>query len=103
MMNDICYLICENGTETDDIGNIIPTSVETKVFCEVMSISQSEFFKGADVGLKPSIKLRMWKQDYNLETLVKVNNEIYTIYRTYTVNDIVELYAERRKGNGNSD
>jgi hypothetical protein len=42
----------------------------------------------------------MFAYDYGNEELVRVNNIIYSIYRTYIADhDEIELYLERRHGN----
>jgi hypothetical protein len=39
--------------------------------------------------------------DYAGEKIVEYNGTRYTIYRTYQArNDLIELYVERREGNG---
>ena len=70
-----------------------------KVFAEVSSVGQSEWFEGGRYGLNPEYRFRMFAYDYNGESLVKYNGVIYSIYRTYVDrNELIELYAEKREG-----
>lgn len=97
--SNVCYLIAETATQ-DDYGVMQTTKTERMVFCNVSSVTQTEWFEGGRSGLNPELRVTMFAYDYGNEELVKVNNIIYSIYRTYiTDNDEIELYLERRHGN----
>lgn len=75
-----------------------------EVFCQVNSVTASEFFEGGRNGLNPEYRFTMFEGDYEGERVVGYNDLKYAIYRTYrTRNDTIELYAERKGGtNGDS-
>lgn len=97
-MNDIAYLVNEVLTE-DDIGNSVSETSETAVFCEISSVGQSEFYKAAAVGYKPQCRLKMWQDEYNGQSLVRIGNVYYSVIRNFTENGTTELYLEGRVGN----
>lgn len=79
---------------------------KTDVFARVESISQTEFFAGAEKGLKPEYKISLWTDDYNGQPLVIVSGKRYSVYRTYTRADQkIELYVSDKAGvrNGKGD
>jgi len=96
-MTDVLTLIAQTVT-TDNYGNEEYTEVETQVFCEVDSISQSEFYQAANTELNPEYKFTIFFGDYSGQPIVKYHDERYAIYRTYRSNDNLELYAERKMG-----
>lgn len=75
------------------------------VFCQVDSVTRSEFFEAGRNGLNPEYKFTMFAGDYNGEKVVEYNGETYAVYRTYYGRtDTVELYVERKGGtNGKAD
>ena len=96
-MTDVLTLIAPTVT-TDQYGNEEYTDVETQVFCEVDSITQSEFYQAANTELNPEYKFTIFFGDYSNQPLVKYNGVRYAIYRTYRADDNLELYAERKIG-----
>ncbi len=97
-MNDVAYLVNEVLTE-DDIGNSVSETSETAVFCEISSVSQSEFYKAAAVGYKPQCRLKMWQDEYGGQSLVRIGKVHYSVIRNFTANGMTELYLEGRVGN----
>ncbi len=101
-MNDIAYLVNETLTE-DEIGNSISEPAEgtseTAVFCEISSISQSEFYKAAAVGYKPQLRIKLWEEEYSGQSLVRIGDLYYSVIRSFTENGMTELYLEGRMGN----
>lgn len=70
-----------------------------EVFCQVDSVTQSEFFEGGRNGLNPEYRFTMFAADYQGERTVEYKQRTYGIYRTYQPRtDIIELYAERKGG-----
>jgi len=98
--NSVIYLISENSIQ-DDIGQWTTIQTARKVFGYVSSISQKEWFEGGRNGLNPSYQVKVFVGDYNGEQKVKIDDVIYTVYRTYIKDDEIELYLELRKGNEN--
>lgn len=91
-------LISEAYTE-DEYGVLKPTRTKRQVFCNVSSVSASEWFEGSRAGLNPEWRFTMFAPDYQGEEIVEFSGVQYSIYRTYHArNDTIELYAELRKG-----
>ena len=83
----------------DAIGQMVATEVERDVFCNVASVSQTEWFLGGQNGLNPEYQVTMFAPDYEGEKLVEFNGVRYGVYRTYVRNDeLLELYLERKVG-----
>jgi hypothetical protein len=94
----VIYLI-KNDKQKNQYGVWVDNTTERKVFAEVTSVGQSEWFEGGRQGLNPQLRFRMFAYDYQGESLLKYNNTIYSIYRTYVDKDeIIELYTELKKG-----
>lgn len=64
---------------------------EVKVFCNVKSIGQSEFYQAQVAGLKPEIKVELKLVDLTDVTHFKYKDEIFKILRTYKKQDIIEV------------
>lgn len=93
----------------DPKGQRIPAKVPRTVFCDVSSVTGTEWFSGANNGMRPEYRITMFAYDYDGETEANYGGEIdngivlggidYTIYRTYKrATDELELYLERRTG-----
>lgn len=96
---DKVFLIKEDYEE-DAIGQEIAKETKSKVFCEISSISQSEFKAAGQSGIKPECVVVIWEAEYNDQRIIEINGKRFTIYRSYSRNDgKVELYAETRIGN----
>lgn len=98
MRDVIAYLIGKTITM-----NARKQEVETDTRTEIMalyeSVSQSEFYKGGEAGLKPEFRLTTAIIDYSGEKEVELDGKRYGIYRTYEVDkDYIELYCERKGG-----
>lgn len=100
--SDVLTLI--NITQTmDDYGVMRRTETTTDIYCQVDSVTRSEFYEGGRAGLNPEYRFTVFAYDYDGQTVVEYNGNRYGIYRTYHGrNDELELYAER-KGGTNGD
>ena len=96
-MTDVITLVAQT-ISTDQYGNEVATEVETQVFCEVDSITQTEFYQAADTELNPEYKFTIFFGDYSGQPIVIYNGVRYAIYRTYRADDNLELYVERKIG-----
>ena len=96
-MTDVITLITQTIT-TDKYGNEVATETERTVYCEVGSISQTEFYAAANTELNPEYRFTIFFGDYEGESLVKFNGARYSVYRTYRTGDDLELYTERKIG-----
>ena len=74
------------------------------VFCQVDSVTRSEFFEGGRNGLNPEYRMTVFFGDYEGEKLLKYNGNTYSVYRTYQGrNDTIELYVERKGGSNGKE
>ena len=97
-MDSVCKLITRTFSN-DDYGIQRETEVEKTVFCDVSSISASEFFDASQTGLKPDLRFILYFKEYSGEGLVKYKGEYFSVYRTYLRNrDYIELYTQRDVG-----
>ena len=80
-------------------GSVIVTENTKQVYCQVNSVTASEFFEGGRNGLNPELRFTMFSYDYSGEKIIEYLGERYTVYRVYKGrNDTLELYVERRQG-----
>lgn len=87
--------------QPDVYGIQQPTEHSRMVFANVRSVTRDEFFNAGRNGLNPEYSFVVFFGDYAGEKIVEYNGMRYTIYRTYQArNDLIELYVERREGNG---
>ena len=85
--------------EQDENGVWRETTNRRMVFCNVSSVTASEFFEGGRNGLNPQFRMVMFFGDYQGETILEYNGATYAIYRTYQRGtDELELYVERKGG-----
>ena len=101
--SNIITLIKEIKTR-DSLGVNKTQEIKREVFCNVSSVTASEFFDGGRSGLNPSYRMTMFAGDYEDEKLLEFNGNRYSIYRTFIKgSDSIELYVERKGGsNGKS-
>jgi len=94
---------------TDSIGQRVATETYTPVFCQIRSVTSTEWFAGGQNGIKPAYQVSMFKYEYSGELIANIGGTIssssivggkrYSIYRTYEAkNDILELYLEEKAG-----
>ena len=76
----------------------LPYEEVKTVFAYVNSVSQSEFFEGSRTGMRPEMRFTIQLCDFDDEDIISYDGKRYTIYRTFTQDNWIELYAERRKG-----
>ena len=83
----------------DSIGQQVPQETRRNVFCNISSISASEFFDAGRAGLKPEYRATMFAPDYEREEIAELDGVQYGVYRTYLGrNETIELYLERKAG-----
>lgn len=94
----VCNLITTSYS-VDAIGQQVPVETVRQVYCNIRSVSRSEWQSGGVLGLKPELQITMFTHDYEGEEIVEVEGVRYGIYRTYlTENESLELYLERKVG-----
>lgn len=75
------------------------TSTTRTVFCNVESITASEFFNASQTGLKPELRFAIYAAEYGGEMIVQYNGMRLNVYRVYQRSkDFVELYTTKDAG-----
>ena len=99
-MNQAAKIALLKTTYTqDDLGEWVETSEEVNVFAYVSSVTMSEFYQAGLQGMKPEYRFLIWQTEYSGEELLKYDDNIYSIYRTYLRDDgRIELYVTLKKG-----
>ena len=98
MRDVIAYLIGKAITK-NEYKQEVETDTRTEIMALYESVSQSEFYKAGEAGLKPEFRLTTAIIDYNGEKEVELDGKRYGIYRTFEVDkDYIELYCERKGG-----
>lgn len=96
--SEVCYLVTRTHTR-DANGIMQPTESETQVFCNVQSVSASEWFEGGRSGLNPELRFTLFEGDYMGQDIIRYNNVRYAIYRTYKAKgNLIELYVQKEGG-----
>lgn len=96
--SSVIYLIAQTRTQ-DDYGVWREEETRRKVFCDVSSVTASEFFDGGRNGLNPEYRFIVFFADYRGERIVEYKQKRYAVYRTYHARtDALELYCERQGG-----
>lgn len=92
------YLITETKSQ-NAIGEWVTTESQRKVYANVKSVTQTEYFSASQIGLNPDYKFTMFAQDWQGEMIVEYNGYRYSVYRVYVATtDRMELYAQREAG-----
>lgn len=89
------------STVTKDVYGVEHESFEHReVFCQVFSITRTEFFSAGRNGLNPDFMFKVFSGDYEEERTCKYEGVSYAIYRTYNPpgEDYIELYAQTEGG-----
>lgn len=85
--------------EKDAIGQLVPIEVPRDVFCNITSVSASEFFEAGRAGIRPELRATLFAFDYNGEEIAELDGVRYGVYRTYLgKGETIELYLERKAG-----
>lgn len=102
-MDNVLILKKNNSKYQDEYGVWHLEAPPHTVFCQVHSVTQTEFFQGGRNGLNPAFRFTVFQGDYHDEVLCEFEGKGYAIYRTYIVpgTDYIELYAERQGGANN--
>lgn len=102
MPDSTARLIGETVTSFDEFGNPTKTRTTSEIFCDIRSVTRSEFYSAAQSGLAPSLVLRISHAvDYNGQKLVEVEGDLYSVIRAYRApdTDAVELTLQPKIGN----
>lgn len=96
--SNVISLITETKTK-DALGIYHTDLLKRDVFCNITSVTASEFFDGGRSGFNPEYRMTMFSGDYNGEKVLEYNGQAYAIYRSFIRGtDTIELYVERKGG-----
>ena len=92
--------LIQYSTKTNAQGDTIKdpeNTIERKVYSNVLSISQKEFYQAQATGMKPEIKFEVRKFEYMGENTLKYNNIEFKVIRTFENNKkgTVELVCSK--------
>ncbi len=98
-MDDIAFLITEVYMGTDRDGNIMRKRTPHRVFCDVKSVTRTEFYDASTHDLKPDLNITISHRiDYNGEKLLVYDGQVYDVIRSYWDGDQVDLTVQARIG-----
>lgn len=97
--SSVIYLISKNSVQTNDYS-WVNNETKTKVFCEVRSITQTEWFNAGRNGIDhPAYIFIINRNEYFGQQIVEYEGQRYGVYRTYRgKNESLELYCEAKGG-----
>lgn len=99
-MNDVIVLHqITRGKGATGAPNQIIRQTDREVFARVGSASMREAYAAKTIGRDVSLRVVIYRADYDGETELTHAGERYTIFRTYEDDarrDLVELYCERK-------
>jgi len=102
-------IVLKDTYSVDSLGQRIPTVSARQIYCNISSVTGTEWFSGGQNGIRPEFRVIVFRYDYHGEETVNIggcleNGEVtggsyYTVYRTYFRDtDELELYLEKRTG-----
>lgn len=87
------------AADRDEYGVMQTVPTDTTIFCDVSSVSASEFFDAGQSGIHAEFRFTVWADEYSGQQDVVYRNKPYRVYRTYKPDvDHIELYVEERVG-----
>ena len=105
MYDNLITLIKEQTEGRDEVGNPITNEVERKLFAEIKSIGQSEFYQAAISDLRPEAKFIIADYlDYQGEKILEyteyggVRVQRYSVIRTYRTGNELEIICRKELG-----
>lgn len=95
-MIDVSVTLKSKSYELDSIGNQIETVTNVEVpIIRIEDVYASEFYRGAQSGFKPSLRVVISSLNYNNENELTYNGNNYSVIRASNVNqDEVALVCE---------
>ncbi len=83
--DEVIILISEaQPTEYDDDGfEVLGQETAREVFCDLLPIWETEFYKANQAGHELQGKVKLRQADYQGEKLVQLQGERYKVLRTY--------------------
>lgn len=103
MYDSVATLKAYAAITKDEYGNPMTTIEETEVFVQPRSVYQSEFYKAAQIGLKPTLTLYISnREDYDGQKFLEFEGREYEVIRAdcSAQRDGLSLICEERIQNG---
>ena len=98
MFNDIAYLCKETITQDEYLNEVTDLS-EREVFVRAKSIGSREFYQAATTGYHPTVTLVLADYyDYAGESVVRYDEKLFDVIRTYRQGNRLELTLQERIG-----
>lgn len=98
MFNDIAYL-CKETITQDEYLNEIPELQGREVFVRAKSIGSREFYQAATTDYHPTVTLVLADYyDYDGESVVRYDEKLFDVIRTYRQGNRLELTLQERIG-----
>lgn len=97
--SDVIKLISKNAVQTNDY-TWVNQETETEVFCDVRSITQTEWFEAGRNGIEhPAFVFIVNRNEYSGQQIVEYEGQRYGVFRTYKGrNEDLELHCEAKGG-----
>lgn len=90
---DVIYLLAETPGKHGVFD--VATYTERMVYCTVRSVGMNEFYRAKEQGLEPSVVFTLTAYaDYDGERLLRWNDRVYRVVRTYVDGLNIELTCE---------
>lgn len=90
--DDVLYLIDEAPAAHGIFDK--PQETQTMVYCQVRSVSRSEFWRAFENGIEPELVFVLSEYaDYQGQKVLLYNGKRYRVVRTYVTQHAVELTA----------
>lgn len=101
MRYDFDLSLIGGSMERDRYGNYVKNETEKVVYCDLRSVTRSEFYSSAQAGLNPSDVFIINAFEYSGESEVEFMGDRYTVIRTYkTDEETIELTCEKKVKDG---
>ena len=80
---DVIWFVSSSKTE-DGSGHYTEELMGEEILCSVCDgVSRAEFYESAKAGVKLSMTVEIWQEDYNGEPQICYEGKLYNIVRTY--------------------
>lgn len=94
---DVINLITVSPT-ADTIGNQVASETENGIFANMYSVSATEYYNAALMGLRPTLAFDIHSFEYSGQTRLKYDSKTYNIIRVETRGERTRLYCEEVAG-----
>jgi hypothetical protein len=98
-----CTLIKPTAVQNEDGVREIDLSNRCTVFCRVGSVYMKEAYAAMQAGIQAAWKFTVNLGDYDGETVIEYDGEMYVVYRTFVDGDDIELLARKDLGTWESE